>query len=160
MRSRPPQLSFPHPHIARIDFRRPKEANRLEAADLRLLQSYLSACDANEDLHVLLITSCGTTFSSGFDLRTLKQQAASARTDEVAVLESFIDRLAASRLITIAALNGLAIGAASDLVLACDLRLATVTAGIRMPAARFGMPLYLGALRRYLLAFGPAEQSI
>ncbi|UXN57807.1 enoyl-CoA hydratase/isomerase family protein [Phyllobacterium zundukense] len=103
------------------------------------------------------MTSCGTTFSSGFDLRTVKEQDASAQTDEVAVLESLINRLAPSRLITIAALNGLAIGGASDLVLACDLRIATSAAGIRMPAALLGIPLYLGALRRYLLAFGSAR---
>lgn len=155
MNGQPLQLSFPCANIARIAFRRPNEANRIEAADLESLQTYLSICETNEDIHVLLITSSGATFSSGFDLRALKEQAASAQ--KVAAFESFANCLAASRLITIAALNGPAIGGASDLVLACDLRIGTPAAGIRMPAARFGLPLYTGALRRYLQAFGSAR---
>jgi enoyl-CoA hydratase/carnithine racemase len=52
------------------------------------------------------------------------------------------------------AIQGAVMGGATDLALACDLRLGTATARMQMPAANFGLPLYAGALQRYVSRLG------
>lgn len=150
----PPEFDFPKQGIVRIRLRRPLVANRIEASDLEILQIALSSFHLDQSLKALILEAEGATFSAGFDLRALKERAAASQLADVEAFEKFSNDLAASRLITLVALNGPAIGGASDLVLACDLRIGVPSAGLRMPAARFGLPLYVGALRRYVQAFG------
>ena len=45
-------------------------------------------------------------------------------------------------------------GGASDLALACDLRLGSPTLQVHVPACRIGLPLYAGALRRWTARMG------
>jgi enoyl-CoA hydratase/carnithine racemase len=58
------------------------------------------------------------------------------------------------RPITICALNGSIYGGATDLVLACDLRLALEGIEWRMPAAALGLHYYPSGLQRYVSHFG------
>jgi enoyl-CoA hydratase/carnithine racemase len=45
-------------------------------------------------------------------------------------------------------------GGASDLALACDLRLGTPALQVQVPACRIGLPLYAGALKRWCARMG------
>ncbi len=60
------------------------------------------------------------------------------------------------RPITICALNGSVYGGATDLVLACDLRLALEGIEWRMPAAALGLHFYPSGLQRYVTHLGVA----
>jgi enoyl-CoA hydratase len=146
--------------VAQITLLRARHANRIQTEDLVALNDHLSALEADPSMAALLITADGDHFSAGFDLGALRAQAAAQQSTGAAedvAFEVFSNRLAQTRLATIAAMPGLAIGGATDLVLACDLRIGTPTAGLRMPAARFGLPLYAGALERYVIHFGLAR---
>lgn len=156
----PPQLSRPQAYVARIEFARPNAANRIEPQDLEVLAAHLDACEADADLHVLVLAARGRHFSAGFDLRALEARVAAggpAAAVGDAAFEAVADRLAASRLVTLAAIQGPVIGGATDLALACDLRLGSDAATMHMPAARFGLPLYASALQRYVDHFGLAQ---
>lgn len=156
-----PEIGLSDEGIARIRLRRPLAANRIELKDLEVLQSAVSEFDADEKCKVLLIEAQGAVFSAGFDLRSLCEGGDESRLVDVEAFERFANSIAAARFITIAALNGPAIGGASDLALACDLRIGVSSAGVRMPAAQFGLPLYPGALRRYVQAFGlPVAKNV
>jgi enoyl-CoA hydratase/carnithine racemase len=72
----------------------------------------------------------------------------------VSAFEAFADRLEHSRLVVVAAINGPVVGGATDIALACDLRVGVHDASMAMPAARFGLPLYAGALHRYVTRLG------
>ena len=54
-------------------------------------------------------------------------------------------------------LNGGVYGGATDLALACDLRIGVAGTRMFMPAARFGLHYYPGGLRRYVAAVGLAQ---
>jgi enoyl-CoA hydratase/carnithine racemase len=60
------------------------------------------------------------------------------------------------RPITLCALNGSIYGGATDLVLACDLRLALEGIEWRMPATALGLHYYPSGLQRYVSRFGLA----
>jgi enoyl-CoA hydratase/carnithine racemase len=70
------------------------------------------------------------------------------------LFERVPDAFEALRPVTICALNGSVYGGATDLVLACDLRLALAGSQWRMPAAMFGLHYYPSGLRRYVSRLG------
>lgn len=150
-----PVLSRPMPHVALIELNRATAANRIQPEDLVALESQLEQCESDGEVHALVLTAKGTHFSAGYDLRALSADASDgpARGAD-SPFERFADRLENTRLIVIAAINGPVIGGATDIALACDLRIGTDRAYMLMPAARFGLPLYAGALQRYVTRLG------
>jgi len=150
------RLSFPVPQVARIEFSRPDRANSLRPSDLLSLHRHLDAAEARPEVHVLVLSGAGRTFSAGFDLDSLVERGRNGTSAEdlQSDFERLTNRLEATRLITLAALNGPALGGATDIALACDLRIGSEHATMTMPAARFGLPLYMSALRRYATRLG------
>ena len=62
--------------------------------------------------------------------------------------------LAALRPVTVCALNGSVYGGATDLVLACDLRIGLAGTELRMPATALGLHYYPSGLQRFVARFG------
>lgn len=135
--------------VARITLRRPRQANRLAAADLDVLKQQLARVNAGE-ARVLVLAGEGRHFCSGFDLATLGAIDAGARFGELA------DALEAARPITVARLHGGVYGGASDLALACDFRLGAPAVEMFVPAARIGLHFYAGGLQRFVNRLGLA----
>lgn len=153
-----PVLTRPAPHVALIELNRPSAANRIQPEDLAVLEKLLRECETDRDIHALVLTGRGTHFSAGYDLRALAATANSGhRTEEEdgdSAFERFSNRLESTRLIVVAAINGPVVGGSTDIALACDLRLGTESTYMFMPAARIGLPLYAGALQRYVTRLG------
>ncbi len=133
--------------MARLTLRRPRQANRLTAGDLGVLQAHLDAVN-DSDARVLLLSGEGRYFCSGFDLAGLGAIDAGARFGELA------DALEAARPVTIARLHGGVYGGAADLALACDFRLGAPACEMFVPAARIGLHFYAGGLRRFVNRLG------
>jgi len=152
----PPSLVRPLPHVALIELQRPQAANRLQPEDLAVLLAHLDAVHADPDVHALVFASAGAHFCAGYDLRALVTDLASgdasARGENA--FEAVADRLATIRPVTVVAIQGAVVGGATDLALACDLRIGAPDARLQMPAARFGLPLYASALERYVTRLG------
>ncbi|WP_158590538.1 enoyl-CoA hydratase/isomerase family protein [Noviherbaspirillum cavernae] len=152
-----PVLSRPAEHVAFIELNRPANANRIQPDDLAELERLLDQCEVDEQVHVLILTGRGKYFSAGYDLRALASGVGvnqRSHEGDDSAFEHVANRLESTRLITIAAINGPVIGGATDFALACDLRLGEESAYMLMPAARFGLPLYAGALQRYVSRLG------
>jgi enoyl-CoA hydratase len=146
-----PILNFPMPHVGRVQLRRPDAANRLEVVDLEALSGIFADLRTRGDCHVLVLASEGRAFSAGFDLREMQRGGAKTGSD---LFERVVDQLEALPMITLAAVHGPVAGGSTDLALACDLRIGGPEASMFMPAARFGLPLYAGALQRYVDRLG------
>lgn len=130
--------------IARITLDRPDRHNVLGIGDLPAFHDALDRVVAH-DARVLVLTGAGTkAFCAGIDLGDIL--ATDWRDNPV---EALIDRVAAFAVPTIAALNGLAFGAAGDLALACDLRIGVAGMRLGMPPARLGVVLHESGLRRF-----------
>ena len=152
----PPSLTRPLPHVALIELSRPAAANRLQPDDLAALLAHLDAVETDGDVRALVLASRGPHFCTGYDLRALVGDLAtgdaSARGESA--FEAVAERLAAIRVVTVVAIQGAVMGGATDLALACDLRVGSDEAALQMPAARFGLPLYASALERYVTRLG------
>jgi enoyl-CoA hydratase/carnithine racemase len=70
--------------------------------------------------------------------------------------EEIPDALAAMRPVSICALNGSVYGGATDVALACDLRIGLHGIEWRMPATALGLHYYPSGLQRYVSRFGLA----
>lgn len=145
-----PELTRPSPGVAWIELNRPAKANRIEESDLLWLQATTASLEADPSVRVLVISGRGSTFSAGFNLDQLPRNPAVSGNP----FESMVDGIERTRLLTLAVLGGPAIGGAADLALACDMRIACDAARLQIPAARFGLPLYSGALRRAVQRLG------
>jgi enoyl-CoA hydratase len=153
-----PALTDIAPNVAEIRLRRPDSANRFEPRDLDVLIAHCDAIDARPDVHAVVLAADGKIFSAGFDLNALTAAGAAHRVGErhggERRFEQAADRLARLRPILIAAIDGAVVGGSTDFAFACDLRIGTPRAKLQMPAAKIGIPLYAGALQRYVARLG------
>jgi enoyl-CoA hydratase/carnithine racemase len=145
-----PSMTYLEPSVACITLRRTDLANALTPEDVARILDYLDTLERNSAMRCLILTGTGTAFCSGFDLRSLAQAAGNGGAE----FARMVDRVEGSPLFTVAALNGPAVGGAADLALACDMRIGVPDLHIHVPAARIGLPLYGGALRRFVARLG------
>ncbi len=121
--------------VARLILDRPP-VNVLDIATLREMEETLVALEADADAKVLVLTGAGRAFCAGVDV-------ADHAADRVAgMLERFhavIRRLLRLEMPVIAAVNGAALGGGCELLLACDVVLASETAKLGQPEIRLGV---------------------
>lgn len=140
--------------VATLTLNRPAQRNRLEDADLHALLRHFERVDADASVRVVVLTAntqgqpkpvfCAGYHIGGFDDGTHDPQ----------LFEKIPDALAALRPVTVCALNGSVYGGATDLVLACDLRVALDGIEFRMPATALGLHYYPSGLQRYVTRLG------
>ncbi|MDD2544697.1 MAG: enoyl-CoA hydratase-related protein [Burkholderiaceae bacterium] len=140
--------------VATITLNRPAHRNRLEDADLKALLELFAQIDADPAIRVVVLTAhtagqprpvfCAGYHIGGFD----------GADGGAPAFERVADALAALRPITVCALNGSVYGGATDLVLACDLRVALEGLEFRMPATALGLHYYPSGLQRYVARLG------
>lgn len=122
--------------VFHITLDRPERRNALS---LRLLSELADALSASSlaGAYAVVMTGAGPTFSAGADLSELKGTAQDAAMDDA--IATVVAAIAAAQMPVIAALNGPCIGGAVDLVLACDLRVASERSYLQVPATRLGL---------------------
>lgn len=128
---------------------RPGRLNAVGSDTAAQLQAALDVADADPTIRAIVVTGAGRAFSAGADiteLDTLESPADFARF--VRSLTDALDRLAASPLPSIAAVNGLALGGGFEVALACDLRIASPSARLGVPEVKLGvLPAAAGTQR-------------
>ncbi len=148
----PPLLHLADDGRATLTLQRPQHHHRLHREDLRVLQQHLRVLAQEPRAQVLVITSSGPVFCSGFHLGELEEADAGAA--DPRLFEHTVDALEALPLPTVARLNGSVYGGATDLALACDFRIGVQGMELRMPAARLGLHYYPSGLQRYVSRLG------
>ena len=140
--------------LATVTLRRPSLRNSLTDEDLHTLLAQIEQLNANPAIQavVLRAETQGQTqpvFSAGYHVGGFAQ-------DPMAPLffEKIPQALESLRPVTVCALNGSVYGGATDLVLACDFRVAMQGMHWRMPACALGLHYYPSGLRRYVSRLG------
>jgi enoyl-CoA hydratase/carnithine racemase len=149
----PPTLSIDGA-VARIRLSRPSLRNSLNDDDLRALLEHFARVDADPGIRVLVLGADThgqprPVFSAGYHVGGLDKPGSGPQ-----LFEQIPAALEALRPVTVCAMSGSVYGGATDLVLACDLRVALAGTEWRMPAAALGLHYYPGGLRRYVSRFG------
>ncbi|TDR82019.1 enoyl-CoA hydratase [Paludibacterium purpuratum] len=115
-------------------------ANTFTRDNLVALKQLLHQLAAEGDIYALVITGSGSKFfSAGADLKQFASgDKALAQTLAILFGEAF-EALSAFRGLTIAAINGYAMGGGLECALACDLRIAEEQALLALPEASVGL---------------------
>ncbi len=142
------------PPVARIRLRAPQRHNALALGDITAFAAHLGRVRETPGVRVLVVSAEGRSFCSGHDLGHFDPAEAAVVPPPVE-FERLADSIEALPVPTICALQGGVHAGGIDLALACDLRVGVTGMVAGMPAARIGIHLYPGALRRYVTRLGP-----
>jgi enoyl-CoA hydratase len=136
---------------------RPAKLNALTRPVLLGLAGCIDALEAR-GAPLLVVTGRGDrAFCAGTDLGELQGLDMDARMAKTAMARELLVRLSRSRLVSVAAINGLAYGGGLELAMACTLRIAAPQVSVSLPEIRLGLlPAYAGT--QFLPAIvGPAR---
>lgn len=132
--------------VAVVEFSAPRRANALSLALLGELRECLAGPDVAGSAAVVL-TGAGGVFSAGADLNEITGTEADQAIDEhVSAVIRDLRNLPAP---VIAAVEGPCVGAGVDVMLACDLAVASAAAFFEVPAMRLGLLYNPAAIRRW-----------
>ncbi len=106
--------------------------NALDHAHLSELRAAVTSA-VHDGVRALVLTGAGRNFCAGADLSTVEDEGF------VAELRGALEDLRTAPFAVIGAIHGPALGAGTQLAMACDLRLATRGATFGIPAARLGL---------------------
>ncbi|MGM5022168.1 enoyl-CoA hydratase/isomerase family protein [Tardiphaga sp. 367_B4_N1_1] len=140
--------------VAKIVLNRPSRHNCFEPHDIAVMSAQITELSGREGVRALIVSGSGETFSSGFDLVTLSGDRARTCTADFAALCDLLEDLV---LPTVCAINGNIYGGATDLALACDLRIGVEGSRMMMAPARLGIQYYHSGLRRYVEQLGLSQ---
>ncbi len=126
--------------VSLLELDRPERRNALDLALCRSIEAAATA-EVAAGARVLVVSGRGSAFCAGADLDGVYGA------EFLQALYAMLHGLAALPVPVLAAVNGPAIGAGTQLALACDLRVADETARFAVPTARNGMAVDAWTIR-------------
>ena len=140
-------------HVATLTLNRPKALNALSPELIDALIAALAACDADDQIRVILLTGGPRVFAAGADIKAMVE----ATPMEMLTRRSIERwaRVAATRKPIIAAVSGYALGGGCELAMMCDIIVASETAQFGQPEINLGVIPGAGGTQRLTRALGP-----
>ena len=149
--------------IALVTIDRPKALNALNSETLGELNECLKELEQRKDIRVILLTGGGQkAFVAGADISEMVNAApAGGRVMALLADEAFC-RLENMPQVTIAAVNGYALGGGCEIAMACDIRIAAENAVFGQPECGLGIIPGFGGTQRLarLVGKGRAKELI
>lgn len=144
------------PQIATLSFNRPQSRNALDWASQSAFLDLMRELQQDAELLVLILTGAGTeAFCAGGDLRELADYPTREDGERLsAIMTEALNLLESAPFISIAAINGYALGGGSEIALACDLRVMDEAAQFGLVQLRLGLTPGWGAGGRLLNLVG------
>jgi 2-(1,2-epoxy-1,2-dihydrophenyl)acetyl-CoA isomerase len=129
--------------VMTITLARPDKLNAFTATMHAELREALSQAETDAAVRCVVLTGEGRAFSAGQDLSEERVLGSDGKPDFGARLERdynpLVERIYAFPKVTIAALNGAAVGASANIALACDVILAARSAYLQQAFARIAL---------------------
>ena len=122
--------------VFRIEIARPEKKNALTAQMYQALADALAGAEADPAVRVILISGAGGNFTAGNDLADFLDQPPM---DEKAPVFQFLDGFANLQKPFVAAVEGVAVGVGTTILLHCDLAYAGTSARFALPFANLGL---------------------
>lgn len=115
-------------------------ANTWDQENLRGLEDLVARCNADREVYALVITGQGEKFfSAGADLKLFASGDKGIAATMAMAFGSAFEALSGFRGVSIAAINGFAMGGGLECALACDIRIAEAHAQMALPEATVGL---------------------
>ncbi len=152
--------------IATLTFNRPEKRNPLNEEIVLELENLLHQVRDDKEVRVLIFTGTGNTFSAGADLSQVKGVTDREERQRIfapmgkrrgRLIGRVLNVLVHLEQVTIAAINGYAIGGGWALALGCDFRIAVEGAEFWFPEVDLGVPLSPASTALLVAHIGPSQ---
>ncbi|KAE8154163.1 ClpP/crotonase-like domain-containing protein [Aspergillus avenaceus] len=147
-------VSFPTPHIILLSLNRPQQRNCISLATSEEIQKLWEWFDKEPTLHVAIITGTGESFCAGADLKEWNALNERGMTNEMTApgLAGLPRRRGVKPII--AAVNGFCLGGGFEMVVNCDIIVASEKATFGLPEVKRGIAAVAGSLPRLVRLVG------
>lgn len=149
--------------IAVLTIDRPECLNALNSQVYRDIVAAMADVRERDDVKVVILTGAGEkAFAAGADIAQMVDESPQAGRELAGLCHAAADALESARQVTIAAVNGYALGGGCELTLACDLRIASEKAKFGLPEVTLGIIPGGGGTQRLprLIGMGRAKELI
>jgi enoyl-CoA hydratase/carnithine racemase len=143
--------------VARVTLDRPP-LNLFEPGLIAALRDGVVRAGADPDVRVIVLTGAGRAFTAGMDVSVLRGLDVGSAKSLIGSLQAAIGAVHDAPVPVVGRINGAALGAGFELMLACDIRIAVADAPLGLPEVQVGVPSVIEAA---LLspAIGPARAA-
>ncbi len=136
-----------------VTFSRPEALNAVNEEVLTEFEELLAGLERDPEVRVVVLTGEGKAFVAGGDIAHMRGLTPAEGERFVYRGQRLLRRLERLPQVTIAAINGFALGGGLEIALACDLRLASAGARLGLPEVKVGLfPGWGGTQRLVRLA--------
>lgn len=141
-----------------LTLNRPDKLNALNIPLATELNDALDYIRYDKEISVVIITGTGRAFSVGADIEVIENLGSpdSFRAETREIWHKPFNAIEGMEKLFIAALNGITLGGALELSLACDIRVAATDAVFGLPEISFGLIPDAGGTIRLTRLIGPA----
>lgn len=148
--------------MARIVINRPEAMNALDVNVLKELNEIFNVLDNDPEVKVVILTGVEKSFVAGADIAAMSKMSPEEAEAFSRFGQSVFDFIENMKPVTIAAVNGYALGGGCELAMACDIRVAAETAKIAIPETSLGVfPGFAGTQRlSRLVGLGIAKEML
>ncbi|NPV27495.1 MAG: enoyl-CoA hydratase/isomerase family protein [Firmicutes bacterium] len=143
--------------IAILTLNRPERFNVFGIEVWKEMEMAAREIEEMDDVRVVVINAAGQHFAAGIDLKELSTVSPEFAQKHLGWLQSVYNKWEDFPLPVIAAIQGKCIGSGTELILACDIRVAARNARISLPEVRFGLSPDMGGTTRLPRLVGPGQ---
>ncbi|MCP4712267.1 MAG: 3-hydroxybutyryl-CoA dehydrogenase [Planctomycetes bacterium] len=137
-----------------LKFNRPKALNALNRELLNELEEFLTSQIKSEQIRILILTGQGKAFVAGADIKEMQAYDSAGAREFCELGQRVTTLLETLDMITIAAVNGFALGGGLEIALSCDFIYVSNQAKMGLPEVSLGVIPGFGGTQRLSRAVG------
>ena len=145
------------PRIGVVKINKSQSLNALSSEILKELTSAIAHLEADANLRVIIIIGEGKAFVAGADISEMKDMSISQANDYAMLGAKLFQKIETLKKVTIAAINGFALGGGCELAMSCDIRIASEKAKFGQPEVGLGITPGFSGIRRMMEIVGETK---
>lgn len=148
--------------IAVLEINRPSALNALNEELLIQIKESFQSLEKDGATRVAIITGQGKAFVAGADIAKMRELEAKEAESFSRIGQEAFDAIQNSEIVSVAAVNGFALGGGLELALACDIRVGAEKAKLGLPEVSLGLIPGFGGTQRLarLIGYGRAIELV
>ncbi len=143
--------------IALVTINQPASLNALSSIILRELDEVITVVGEKIETRVVILTGAGRSFVAGADISEMKDMSTEQANEYAMLGAKLFQKIETLNKVTIAAINGFALGGGCELAMACDIRIASEKAKVGQPEVGLGITPGFSGIRRMMEIVGEAK---